>query len=72
MISFSAKFPQDQIHLRSNAEWYSISQAEPIFDTGTTISRGIQMPKDQKRCSTRVGQHLSIVASTFTSYTSSR
>lgn len=30
------------------------------------------MPKDQKRCSARVGQDLSVVASTLTSYTSSR
>lgn len=30
------------------------------------------MPKDQKRGSTRVGQHLGIVTSTLTPYTASR
>lgn len=61
-----------QIHLRSNAEWYSISQAKTTLETCSSISRSIQMPKDQKRRSTRVGQHLSVVASTLASHTSSR
>lgn len=30
------------------------------------------MPKDQQRCRSRIGQHLGVIARTFTSYTSSR
>lgn len=63
---------KDKVDLRSNTEWNSIGQAEPIIQTGTAMLRGIQVPKDQKRCSARVGQYLSVVASTLTSYTSSR